>query len=894
MFWRRYFRRTQGDDDVARELASYLEIETDENIARGMAPDAARGAAQRKLGNRTRIREEVHDMRSLSLLETTWSDLRYGARVLRRSPGFALVAVLSLGLGIGANTALFQLMDAVRLRALPVEAPEALASVRIAEPSSGRMGRFTGRYFDLTYPLWQELQSRVQSFDGLFAWAGVTFDLAVSGESRPVEGLYVTDAFYTTLGVTPAAGRLPAANRDAAACRAPGVVISHPFWQAEYAGDPAVVGRTISVNGVPLPIVGVTEASFFGLEVGRQFHVALPACAQPLLNPSDNALTHRSWWWLSVMGRLRGDVSAEQATAELRALSPQLFDATVPPTYPPSAAGDYKAFHLAAFPAAQGVSRLREAYTEPLALLLGIAGLVLLIACGNLASLMLARASTRRREMAVRLAIGASRFRLIRQLMAESLLVAAIGAALGAWLAGGLGSALVAFLETPASPVSVDLAPNWRMALFAMSLGALTCLTFGLVPALRATGAHPGSALGSRGEIEPSGRFTLRGALVAAQLAVSLVLLVGSLLFALTFYNVATIDPGIDTDGVLAAEFDYRRAGVDDDDREAFQRTFMERVRVVPGASQVARVGIVPLGGATWNQMLFIDGQVQDTLPLINRVDGEYFALVGSRLVAGRTFDARDRTGTSPSAIVTEKFVEQYLAGRDPIGRTFHFDAPPGETPVVYTIVGVARNVRYANVQDEVRPVVYLAMEQETEYGPVLRLLVKPAAAAPTMAPALSALAGTRPGVVVRTRTLDGIVAQALVRERLMAVLAGFFGGLAALLAAVGLYGVMSYMVARRRQEIGVRIALGAGRRDILVMVLREAAVLVAAGVAAGSVLAAWLARYAESLLFGLTATDARVIGAAALLLIVVAALASLWPALRAASVEPTTALREA
>jgi hypothetical protein len=292
--------------------------------------------------------------------------------------------------------------------------------------------------------------------------------------------------------------------------------------------------------------------------------------------------------------------------------------------------------------------------------------------------------------------------------------------------------------------------------------------------------------------------------------------------------------------------------------------------------------------------MLFIDGQVQNTLPLINRVDGEYFALVGSPLVAGRTFDARDRAGASPSAIVTEKFVEQYVGGGDPIGRTFHFDAPPGETPVVYTIVGIARNVLYADVHDEVQPVVYLAMDQETDYGQVLRLLVRPAAEPTNVASALSALARTRPGVVVRTRRLDGIVAQALVRERLMAVLAGFFGGLAALLAAVGLYGVKSYKVARRRQEIGVRMALGAGRGDILLMVLREAGVLMAAGVIAGSVLAAWLARYAESLLFGLTATDARVIGAAALLLTIVAALASLWPALRAASVEPTTALREA
>jgi predicted permease len=649
----------------------------------------------------------------------------------------------------------------------------------------------------------------------------------------------------------------------------------------------------LSVDGHPFPIVAVTEQKFFGMEVGRHFDVALPICTQPLLNPENNALTTASWWWLGAVGRLRPGVSLEQATAELQSVSPGIFESTLPGNYNAGSAGDYKAFRLAARPAADGTSSLRTQYGDSLTMLLWIAGLVLLIACGNLANLMLARASTRRREMAVRLAIGASRRRLVRQLMAESLLVAAAGAVLGLWIAGLLGGALVSFIETPGSPLFLDIAPGWRMTAFATGLGILTCVAFGLVPALRATRTQPGAALGSRGETDPSGRFNLRRVLVVGQLAVSLVLLVGAMLFVLTFYNVATIDPGIETAGVIVAEYDYRRAGVADEAHGVYQREFVERLAALPGVGQTSRVSIVPLSGSSWNQSLFVDGQLQTGYPLINRVDGNYFALVGSPIVAGRTFDVRDVPGASNAAIVTEKFVEKYMPGRNPIGRSFNFDAAPNEIPTVYTVVGVARNARYSDVHDDVEPMVYLAIEQETNYGPSISVLVRPDVAAKSVTPALIAAARERPGVLAQVSTLGDAVKQTLVRERLMAALAGFFGILAAALAAIGLYGVMSYTVSRRRQEIGVRMALGAGRGRILAMVLREAAVMVAAGLAVGGVLAAFGARYAQSLLFGLTATDARVIGGAAALLAIIAALASLWPAQRAARLQPTVALRD-
>lgn len=896
MRWLRYFRRGRWDEERARELQSYIDIETDENIARGMSPDAARTAAYRRLGNPTRIREEVYDMNSLGFLETTWHDLRYGLRTLGRNRGFALVAVLSLALGIGANTAIFQLIDAVRMRALPVAQPDDLAIVRIGESPNGRTGRFSGRYPMLTYPIWAQMEGRLQSFESTFAWGSATLDLATSGESRPVQGMYVSEAFFTTLGLSPLAGRLPAPGDATFDCSEPAAVISYPFWQREYGADRGVIGRTVSIDGRPFPIVGVTERAFFGLEVGRNFDIILPVCAQAILNPGDNGLTHESWWWLGAMGRLRPGVSREQASAELQAVSSGIFDATVPSRYTPASANDYRAFKLAAFPAATGISTLRREYGDSLTMLLSIAGLVLLIACGNLANLMLARASTRRREMAVRLAIGASRRRLIRQLMAESLIVAAAGALLGAWLAGLLGRGLVAFLATPNAPVFVDISLSWRVAAFASGLGVLTCLAFGLVPALRATRTQPGAALGSRGETDPSGRFALRRVLVVGQLAVSLVLLVGAALFVLTFHNVASVDTGMETQGIVVADFDYRRAGVADEAHATFQRQFYEKLQALPGIGPVSRVSIVPLSGSGWNRALFIDGQEQEGFPLINRVDGNYFSLIGSRIVSGRTFDERDVPGATEVAVVTEKFVETYLPGREPIGRTFSFDAfdlEAGQTPPVYTIVGVVTNMLYGDVRDAMEPLIYFAATQESEFGASIAVMARPDVSIEAANAALVAASRERSGILLSLTTLEDTVARTLVRERMMAALAGFFGILAAALAAIGLYGVMSYTVSRRRQEIGVRMALGAGRGRILGMVLREATLMVVAGVIAGGVLAVAVARYAQSLLFGLTATDVRIIAGSAALLAVIAVLASLLPAQRAARLEPTTALRD-
>ncbi len=897
MSWLRFLRRSRWDDERRREMEAYVDQETDDNIARGMSPTDARAAARRRLGNATLAREEVYQMNTLGFLDTLVRDLRFGLRVLLRQPGFAAVAILSLALGVGANTAIFQLIDSVRLRVLPVEVPEMLARVSVNSGEKGRTGRFTSNFAHMTSAIYERARDRQQSFDSLAAWGPASFDLATSGESRPAQGLWVSGNFFSTLGIQPAVGTLISPHHDTVACAEPTATISHAFWQREFASAPDVVGRTIKLDGHAFVVGGVTPRSFFGVEVGRQFDVALPLCAErQVQGGARTALNSNDWWWLASIGRLKPGVTMEQATAELTAISAPIFAETTPERYTRGDAESYRSFTLEAMPIHTGYSSLRRQYDTPLTLLLGLAGLVLLIACGNLANLMLARASAREQEMAVRLAIGASRWRLVRQLMSESLIIAAAGAGLGAWIARNLSSLLVSFLSNDRSPLMLDLGINWRVLGFTTVLAVLTCLLFGLVPAIKATRTAPITAMrgGGRGITDGRQRFTLRRALVIGQLAVSLVLLVGALLFTRTFWNLAHADVGMTLDGVVAMDFDLRRSQIPVENEPVFHQQLLERVRQIPGISGASAVSITPMSGSGWNQSVVVDGKVQEGYPNVNQVSGNFFELLDIPLKSGRTFDERDALGAPRSVLVNEAFVARYLPGRDPIGRTFHYENRHGDPTTPLHVIGVVGDTKYNDIREDMGPIVYMAYSQDPNPGPYFSAIVRAnQPGMPLAQAAVQAAAQLRGDILVVTTPLETPIVNALARERLMATLSGFFGFLAVMLAAIGLYGVMSYMVAQRRQEIGIRMALGADQGRVLSLILREALVLVVVGVAAGTGLAIFTGRFAETLLFGLTPNDPLTIGASVAGLAIIGAAASVFPAWRAARVEPTTALRQ-
>jgi putative ABC transport system permease protein len=895
--WSRFFRRDHWDDERARELEAHLAIETDENIARGMTPRDARDAARRKVGNVTRIREDIYHMNTIGWLDSFWRDVKYGARLLRLNPAFAVVATLSLALGIGANTAIFQLLDAVQFRMLPVAHPQDLVEVYLPEDAF-RSGNFNGRRVMLTNPIWEQIRANQQAFSGIFAWNVKTFDLADGGPSRPAEGLWVSGGFFEVLGVAPFAGRLLTPDDDVRGCASPGVVISYPFWQREYGGQASAIGRTIRLDGHQFEIVGVTPPQFFGVEPGRSFDVAMPICAEPIVEPARNAVDKRHYWWLDVIGRLRPGWTLERARAHVAAISPAILEATLPPIYNAEDAKSYLGNRLTASSAATGVTGLRGNYQRPLWILLAVAGLVLLIACANIANLMLARASVREREIAVRLAIGASRGRIVRQLTAESVLIAAIGAGLGALLARVLSQFLVAFISTDEDRLFFDLAPNWRVLGFMCALAAATTIIFGLVPALRATVDSPALAMktGGRGATDSRERFSLRRLLVVVQVALSLVLVVGALLFVRTLRNLTSIDPGFRRDGVLVVNFDLRNAAVEPSRAAAFDREVRTRLAALAGIDATASAYIVPLSGSGWNERVVVDGVTQKPETNANRVSPGFFHLFGMSLLAGRDVDERDTIGSPPVAVVNQSFAEKIFGTALTVGRHFRFDVGPGQPNPVYTIVGVVSDTKYNDLHEPIGPIVFLPMAQETEARRLtsLRIFVRSALPAAELTAEFVAVArAMNPAMLVSFRSLEGTIHDTLLKERLMAALSGFFGGLAALLATVGLYGVMSYMVTRRRNEIGIRMALGADQGNVIRMILRDGVLLLGMGLAVGTVLSMAAARAAATLLFGVTPGDPGTLATAALGLAVVATLASWIPAHRASRLDPTAALRE-
>ncbi len=828
---------------------------------------------------------------------TLLQDLRYAVRVLRKNPGFTSVAVVSLALGIGANTAIFQLIDAVRLRTIPVKDPQQLALVQLADRTGWRGSQATPNPA-LTNHLWERFRDSQDVFSGVLAWGDNNFNLASGGEARLARGLFVSGDFFRVLGVQPVLGRVFTAADDRRGCGLPGAVVSYAFWQREFAGSPSAVGSRITLNYQPGEVIGITPASFSGLEVGRAFDVAVPICSQATLWSEGNWLDAGTVWWLTVMGRLQPGGTLEKTNARLRTLSPGIFEATLPSNYPAVNVRDYLHFKLAAVPAATGVSTLRSQYGDPLTVLWITSGLVLLIACANLANLMLARGTAREHEIAVRMAIGASRGGLIRQLTAEGLLLAVVGGGLGLVLSGMLSQLLVALLVTQGNPLFLDLDPNREVLAFTMALAGLTCILFGLVPAWRATRIPAAGAMrsGSRGLTASRERFGLRQMLVVSQVALSLVLLVGALLFSGSLRRLLTVDAGFRRSGVLIANMDYSRLRIPVARRVGFKSELLSRLRAIPGIDAAGEVGILPLSGGSTDNLAWADGADPGRKldSSFNWIGQGYLRAMDMTLLAGRDFDDHDAVNAPRVAIVNQSFAQRMGLGSDPIGKRFHREATPTTPETVFEIVGLVRDTKYLSLRAGFPPIAYVCSAQDTEPDPFAQIVIRSALSAEAVASSVrKAVAEVSPAIVLESRTFESVVQESLLRERLMATLSIFFGLLAALIAAIGLCGVISYLVARRNNEIGIRIALGADQRGILALVLRQAGVLLAAGLTAGTALALVAARMAASLLFGLQPHDLPTFVLATAVLAAVAIAASYIPARRAAGVDPMTALRQ-
>jgi putative ABC transport system permease protein len=797
------------------------------------------------------------------------------------------VAILSLALGIGANTAIFSLIDSVILKTLPVSHPEQLLQAT--------MGKQDAVY---TNPIWEQIRDRQDVFSGIFAYGGGRFNLAASGEARPAQGNFVAGQFFETLGLQTVLGRTFTMADDQRGC--PGTaVLGYGFWQKEYGGRADVVGKNISLDNHPFEILGVLAPGFTGVDVGSSTDLYVPICAEKIVHGETSMLDQRGAWWLQVIGRPKSGVSSAQAAARLKTLAPAIFDATMPANWKPSDQAEYRKRTFETQPVANGLSNIRRQYQQALMILMVITGVVLLIACANVANLLLARSAARQREIAIRMALGSGRGRLIRQLLTESLVLSLTGAALGILFAQWGTRLLVGFLSSGRSKVFLDLSIDARVLAFTAGIAILTGLLFGLAPAWRGTRVDPQSAMkaNARGVIEGS-KFGLGKVLVVLQVALSLLLVVGAGLMLSTFFRLETLDAGFEREHVLLAGVDLRNGHYPPERRGAVYQEMLERLRALPGVRSVSDSNATPISGSFWNDFLEIEGHTaksrRDTLVYFSKVSDRYLETMGMDLIAGRDFNVRDTTDSPKVAIVNQTMAKKFFAGESPIGKRYRTEEGNKMSDWV-EIVGVMKDAKYGTLREEILPTAYVAESQDAKPPEFITFEVRAASGAPTalVSAVKSAIAEVNRDVSLQFKSFAVQVDESLARERLLATLSGFFGALALALAMIGLYGVMSYNVARRRNEIGIRMALGAEQARVLRMVLGEVAILIGIGLAIGLGAAIGTTRFVESFLYGMKPNDPRTLILAAGVLALVAALAGFLPARRASRLDPMTALRE-
>ncbi len=818
-------------------------------------------------------------MRLTRVMDELAGDLGNGFRQIARNPGLTAIAVLTFALGIGANTALFSIFNSLILRPLPVRDPGSLALLTNGSWS---------------YPIWNEIRTRETAlFDGAFAWSAQRFDLSAGGRTEPVDGAYVSGRLFDVLGVAGIRGRmLSAADDSGSPADGPVAVISHRLWRQRFDGAHDVVGRQLTVQRVPFTIVGVMPPGFFGPDVGRMTDVMLPFAAEPIIRGPESSLAAKSSWWLQIMVRLKPGQTLEQANAALRVIQAQITE---------GASRQLQPFTLVA--AATGNSSLRSRFEAPLLAMVVAVGLVLLVACANIASLMLARTLARRLEFSVRLALGSSRWRIARLLLIESLMVAVAGAAVGMVFASWSSALLVRQLSTWQSTVSLDLSLDWRALVFTAALACLSALIAGVAPALGLKRLAAGDALKNSGRgIAGDGRFSVRGTLVVAQIAVSFALVVAAGLFLHTFASLNRLPLGFVPEPLLVAELNLQPGGGPPQERGARVERLRDAATSVPGVRSAAVSSTRLLTGGGWSTGIVGIGDgpmvrlrsVGRPMLWLNATTPGWFEAMGIPLRSGRDFEAGDRLGNRLVAIVNETFVRQYLSGEQPLGQTVRLGSDPNTR---YEIVGLVGDAVYTTPREGMQPTMYVPMAQRkpTEFWATVLMTINTAPGTRAVAEReiAEALRRADPAIAFTFGTFDQLVEATVTQERLIALVSAFFGGLALLLAAVGLYGVVAHAVRVRQREIGLRIALGAGPSSILRLVFERVGVLIAAGLALGLAGSLWAVRFVETLLFQLAPRDPATFGGAAAVLVAVGVVAAWLPARRAARLDPVTVLRE-
>ncbi len=901
--FRALFRKSQLDADMVEEMRAHIELRTQENIEAGLNPEEARNAALRQFGRTESIQETCRDQRGVTWLENLVHDVRYGARQLRRNPGFTAAAVLTLALGIGANTAIFTVANALLFRSLPVREPEELVQAVVAD-DSGRPE------YTFSFPLYEQLRDGAHGLSGLFAAGGIGLkDTLVvpslgNTETEYVRGQPVSGNFFSVLRVPPLIGRTITSEDDRPQQPQAVAVISHSYWQRRFGADPSVIGKPVTFKGLPFNIVGVTPPGFFGFQPGENPDLWWPIQMAPQVDRDPNGWRLKEGSsWLRLMGRLAPEIGRGQAGAELKVAYQHYRNELVgahASDWPSEQQQRALASELELRPGHAGWTRLRDRSSVALSILTAVVAMVLVIGCTNVASLLLVRSASRAREFSVRNALGAGRARLVRQLLTESVLLAVSGGLCGLLLAQLGTRALLALMSLDADPISFSIAPDARVLVFTTGIALATGMLFGLGPALRASRMDVASVL--RGAVVSragnASRQRLQQSLVVAQVALSLMLLVGAGLFVRTLRNLKHLDLGFNRANVVQFDLDFG-PGVGAKQRAALYREVLTGLEALPEVQSASLYGFGLLSGNGWHERVVADGQ--DPAPgeeldcQATLVGQKFLETLGFRMLSGRDFTPQDEWAASFTnapwpAVINQAMARRYFGDADPVGRRLHF---PGRPDQKFEIIALVKDAKYDSLRQDSPPTFYVPSPLNPYQPMTLVVRTRATPAALTLPRVQQAMRQVfAPARVEGFRTLEAVVDESVRQERVVAETGSFFSLLSLALACLGLYGVLSFAVVQRTREIGVRVALGAQRSDVLSLIVAKGLKLALIGAVIGIAGGLALTRLVSTLLYGVTPTDPVTFAGVLGLLLVIAFFASWLPARRAAHVDPMEALR--